>query len=134
MNATPQTAARIAYATLLPLVRAHLWVPDGKAPLGWSDRREGSVLKRLLAHRSVSQLEVAILGLARLRDAGQVSWLKPGDKVTCRALYCSRSGVSQVFELATHCYWRERRKHAPQRMQLLGNILNEAMRKAGGAA
>lgn len=118
------------YSVLLPLIREHLWKPDGTAPLGWTDRREGSVLKRLLVHRSVAQLEVAILGLAQLRDHGDVDWLKPGIKVTCRALYNSRSGVSQMFELATREYWKATKKRSPRGMQTLGEILNEASRRA----
>jgi len=118
------------YAVLLKLVRTHLWKPNGTPPDGWTERREGSVLKQLLAHRSVAQLEVAILGLAQLRDAGCVDWLKPGVKVTCRALYNSRSGVSQMFELATTEYWRTAKKRAPRGMQTLGEILNEAKRRA----
>ncbi len=118
------------YGVLLKLVREKLWAPDGKPPAGWSERREGSVLKRLLAHRSVAQLEVAILGLAQLRDAGCVDWLKPGVKVTCRALYNSRSGVSQMFELATAEYWKSAKKRTPRGMQSLGEILNEAKRRA----
>ncbi len=118
------------YTVLLPLIRQQLWQPDGTPPVGWSDRREGSVLKRLLVHRSVPQLEVAILGLAQLRDHGGIDWLKPGMKVTCRALYNSRSGVSQMFELATSEYWRAAKKRSPRGMQSLGEILNEAQRRA----
>jgi len=118
-------------AELLPLIRKHLWVPDGKPPAGWDDRREGSVVKQLLRHRSVSQLEAAIIGLAQLRDTSQVDWLKPGDKVTCRALYNSRSGVTQMFELATSWFWHvERRKPKKQTLREIGGILNKAMRMA----
>lgn len=117
------------YRMLFPLIRAHLWHPDGKPPSGWDERREGSVLKRLLAHRTVSQLEVAILGLAALRDAGLVDWLRPGDKVTCRALYNTRSGVSQMFEMATTHYWATQRR-PKNGMQSLGDVLLAAMRKA----
>jgi hypothetical protein len=88
------------------LIRKELWPPDGKPPTGWDERREGSVLKRLLMHRSVSQVEVAILGLAQLRDSGDIAWLARGQKVTSRALYNSRSGASQMFALATDAYWR----------------------------
>lgn len=120
-----------ALHTLFPLIRKHLWAPDGKPPEAWSEMREGSVLKRLLVHRTPSQVEVAILGLAQLRDAGQVDWLRPGDKVTCRALYNSRSGVSQMFELATRAYWESAkgRKETGGAMSL-GEILNRAMRGA----
>lgn len=115
------------YEILFPLVRQELWPPDGKPPEGWDERREGSVLKRLLIHASVSQIEVAILGLARLRENGSISWLKPGAKVTCRALYNTRSGVSQMFELATLEYWRVAKRRPKRQMQSLGEILMYAV-------
>lgn len=127
-------SGREAYAILLPLIRRTLWAPDGKPPEGWDERREGSVLKRLLVHRSVSQIEAAIIGLAGLRDTCQVEWLKPGDKVTTRALYNTRSGVSQVFELATAWFFHENRKKPRTTMRTLGGILDEAIRRSRGAA
>lgn len=124
------------FAQLFALVREHLWVPDGRCPEGWGDRREGSVLKQLLARYHASEIEVAILGLAQLRDRGLIDWLKPGQKVTCRALYHTRSGVCQMFELATQEYWRTAKRTAkdkkPKALEALGAILNEAMRR--GAA
>lgn len=117
------------YTALFPLIRDKLWHPDGKPPVDWSERREGSVLKQLLVHRSVSQIEAAILGLALLRDSGLVAWLKPGDKVTCRALYNSRSGVSQMFELATAEYWKATKKRPKkQTLEGLGAILARALK------
>lgn len=120
------------YATLIPLIRRELWSPDGKPPAGWDDRREGSVLKRLLVHRSKSQVEVAILGLAQLRDSGQVDWLKRGDKVTCRALYNTRNGVSQMFELATAAYWVKAKKKRPRpQMESMGDVIFGIMAYSG---
>ena len=58
--------SQAAFRQLFPIIRDKLWAPDGKPPEAWDERREGSVLKRLLIHRSLSQLEVAILGLASL--------------------------------------------------------------------
>lgn len=111
------------YALLFPVIRAKLRPPDGKPPEAWDERREGSVLKRLLIHRSSSQLEVAIHGLAALRDSGQINWLQPGAKVTSRALYNTRSGVSQMFELATREYWRTAKRPARKSMSSVGDIL-----------
>src|SRR5258706_1057119 len=111
------------YATLFPLIREKLWQPDGLPPAAWNERREGSILKQLLVHRSVSQLEVAIIGLAMLRDSNQVNWLKPGAKVTSRALYNSRSGVSQMFELATRAYWRTAKQRKKPWVSSLGDVL-----------
>lgn len=120
---------RNAFAVLMPLVRRVLWAPDGKPPEAWDERREGSVLKRLLVHRTVSQVETAILGLSLLREHGSVPWMAKGSKVTSRALYCTRSGVSQMFELATQEYWRDaKRTKGKKGMQSLGDVLREAMR------
>lgn len=123
-----QAKAPNPYTTLFPLIREHLWLPDGKPPVAWDERREGSVLKRLLVHKSVSQIEVAILGLARLRESGQVSWLKPGAKVTCRALYNSRSGVSQMFELATREYWLIAKKRPKRNIPHIGEVMGHLVR------
>lgn len=98
------------FAVLLPLVRTHLWPPDGKPPQGWTERREGSVLKALLAGAPIEQVAVWIEGLALLRDApglyaDPVEWLgPPGTKLTCRALR-KRSGTATVLELAHRAYW-----------------------------
>ena len=112
----------------MPLIREHLWTPDGKPPEGWDERREGSVVKRLLVHRTVSHLEVAILGLAQLRDTGQIEWLKKGAKVTTRALYNSRSGVSQMFELATRAYWQQAKRRPARPTSSIGDILMHSLR------
>lgn len=119
------------YATLLPLIREKLWQPDGKPPAAWTERREGSILKQLLVHRSVSQLEVAIIGLAMLRDSKQVNWLHPGAKVTTRALYNSRSGVSQMFELATGAYWRTAKQRKKPWVSSLGDVLFSVLHHSG---
>jgi 5-methylcytosine-specific restriction endonuclease McrA len=62
----------------------------------------------------VSQIEVAIIGLAALRDRGEIVWLPAKQKCTTRALYNSRSGATQMFELATAEYWRAA-KRTPRR-------------------
>lgn len=133
---TRSTAKRPShlYTTLFGLVRKHLWCPDGKPPAGWDERREGSVLKRLLCHRTVSQIEVALMGLAMVRDLGVVDWLKPGQKVTSRALYNSRSGVSQMFELATRQYWRSanNRPRAQKSTSTAPQMIKEIFRDIAG--
>ena len=87
------------------------------------------MLKRLLVHHSISQLDAAIRGLAELRDSGQIDWLKRGQKVTCRALYNSRAGASQMFELATAHYWRISRIRPRRPMESIGSILFHMMRQ-----
>lgn len=102
---------RSPYAELMPLVRQFLWIPDGTPPADWDDRREGSVLKALLERQPLREIKIAIEGLALLRDApgmwaDAVSWMHPGEKLTCRALYNTRSGVTQTFALAHRAYWK----------------------------
>ena len=123
--------SQAAFRQLFPIIRDKLWAPDGKPPEAWDERREGSVLKRLLIHRSLSQLEVAILGLASLRDTGQINWLKPGQKVTCRALYHTRSGVSDMFALATSAYWATAKKRVPRpSFSTVGELLLHSLRQS----
>ncbi len=98
------------YAVLMPLVRQHLWPPDGTPPVGWTEQREGSVLKTLLARAPVDQVAVWVEGLALLRDApglyaDPVEWLgSPGSKITSRVLL-KRSGTATVMMLAHRAYW-----------------------------
>lgn len=131
MKALVPIDVRLAYKVLFPLIRQRLWTPDGLPPPAWDERREGSVIKRLLIHRSQSQIEVAILGLAQLRDEGSIDWLRPGQKCTMRALYHTRNGVGQMFELATAAYWRTA-KHRPKRsnMSAIGDILMHSLRQS----
>lgn len=118
------------YKNLFPLIRQNLWGPDGKPREEWSERREGSVLKAMLQYRSVSQIEVAILGLAKLRDSGQVDWLKPGEKCSVLCLHHTRSGVYQMFELATTAYWREAKQAKPRPISSIGDILLHGIRQS----
>src|SRR5690242_2200959 len=106
------------FRTLMGLVRRHLYVPDGHPPAGYSEQRDGSVLKQLLERgRSMGDVAVAIEGVALLRDQpglyGEdgVEWLgRPGTKLTCRVLL-KRCGVQSVWVLATRAYWtRENRR------------------------
>jgi hypothetical protein len=97
--------------SLMTLVRQHLYVPDGKPPADWDEARDGSILKALIKRRRPEDVAVAIEGLAVLRDrpgafADAVDWLRPGMKVTCKALYNTKSGVCSTFDLACQAYWR----------------------------
>src|SRR6202007_814306 len=60
------TAAKAAehetssHGIIMPLIRKHLYAPDGKPPASWDERREGSVLRELLKHRTAEQIGAAI--------------------------------------------------------------------------
>lgn len=97
--------AQHPYAVLLPLIRCTLWHPDGKPPSGWDERREGSVIRRMLKFRTVEQIELAILGLGRLRETGELQWLT--GKISTRVLLVG-NGAVRMYELAIRAYWQAR--------------------------
>jgi len=93
------------------LIRTKLYTPDGTPPEGWDEGRDGSILKRLRRHYSWTQIFAAIEGLALVRDepgryADEVGWMRPGDKVTLKALYNTRSGVTTTWAIATQAFWK----------------------------
>jgi hypothetical protein len=105
---------------LMDLVRKRLYVPDGKPPADWNERREVSTLKQLLKRHSARDVALAIEGVALVRDfpgvyVDVVDWrdqddgratLHPGAKATLRVLHGSRSGVLPMFTIATNAYWK----------------------------
>jgi hypothetical protein len=106
-------------AQLWAAIRAHLRTPDGVCPAGFSDARDGSILKALRKHHSTSALLSAIEGVGILRDhpgqyADVVDWLKPGTKVTLRALYSTSSGVLPLFSIATQAYHKHAEASKPR--------------------
>ena len=109
-----ETPAPTVYATIFPLIRAHLWRPDGKCPAEingkpWSEDQEGTVIRELAKSYSVSDLEVTVLGLGNmlrgLAEAERPDWLEVGSKASLRAVYKSRSGVVQMVEHCRRAYW-----------------------------
>lgn len=99
-------------AFLMPLVRQHCYGPDGKPPHGYAERRDASILARLLEVHPVNDIAAAIEGLPMLR--GTVDWLKAGEKITLRAIYHTRSGVRPTFGLAVDAYHKSvERRTAP---------------------
>lgn len=122
------------HGALMPLVRRCLYVPDGKPPANWSDRQDGSILKELLKSYRARDIEVAIEGLRLLAEhpgvfGDEVSWLRPGEKITLKALYNSRSGVLPMFERARQAYWKHanarpaRVKDAPRAPQHISQVI-----------
>lgn len=83
---------RIA-AHLLPKHRELLYPPDGQPPDGYDENRDVSVYRDLLKQgHSPQDIELAMEGLAHLRDSGQLDFLQRGEKVTARALRMKLSG------------------------------------------
>jgi hypothetical protein len=90
---------------LIGLVRSHFYTPDGKCPTDWSEVRERSILTALLTRYSPEDVATAVEGAALLRDypgkyGDAIDWLRPGDKLTLRVLYNTRSGVRPLMGLA----------------------------------
>jgi hypothetical protein len=131
------------FETLKQLVRKHLYVPDGKPSPGWSEARDGSILKALLKRHSAQEVAIAIEGLALLRDhpgryADAVDWPhwpRPGQKTDLRPLYNNGAGVLRVFTLATQAYWRQTnsgqhtKEHTPVS---IGDVLRDAITREKG--
>lgn len=124
---------------LMCLVRRHLYVPDGKPPPDWDEARDGSILKAFLKRRTPGDVAIAIEGLAIIRDqpgvfADPIDWLAPGEKVTLRALYNQRSGVLDVFMLATQAYWKRensgRGARTAEGLEPIGPVVRRAMERA----
>jgi hypothetical protein len=139
-NSTPQAEAAPpgepnAYAVLMPLIRTHLWHPDGKPPDAikgepWTEQREGSVVRELLKHYSLSQLETVVLGLGLmlrgLAESERPAWLPLGEKCSLRAVFHTKSGVVAMVELCQRAYWtvqNKRPKSAPAGPTPVGHLL-----------
>jgi len=136
------------FSELMSLVRKHLYVPDGRPPGDWEERRDGSILKQLLKRYSGRDVAIAIEGLAVVRDfpgvyADAVTWQRPGNaqntlgpgaKTTLRALYGSRSGVLPVFSMATQAYWKRMNARpdaeVTQDPEGISDLVRRTMRKA----
>ena len=82
------------------LVRQHLYVPDGKAPLGYNDARDFTIIRRLRNHLSGFEIADAIEGVRLLCDRGELGRKKPGEKLTMRALYNTGHGVRPLIAQA----------------------------------
>ncbi|HWP38980.1 MAG TPA: DUF1376 domain-containing protein [Gemmatimonadales bacterium] len=109
-----EARAESIHAVILPLLREHVWRPDGKCPseingAPWDERREGTVIRELAKSYSVSELEVITMGLGYmvrgLAETERPEWLAVGSKPSLRAVYRSRSGVVQMAEACKRAYW-----------------------------
>ena len=109
-EATPLTFRQQA-GLLMPVVRAHLYPPDGAPPDGYDDGRDFGILMTLLeGGLSASTLEAGIQGVAMMRDAGEFErWtprIRRQSKMTMRMLYNTRNGVVQLLEQAEAWYFK----------------------------
>ncbi len=67
----------------------------------WSPARDVLILKAMLARgQNATEIELAIIGTRLLVEAGEVSWITPGEAFTMRALWKASIGVRPLFGLA----------------------------------
>ena len=90
---------------IMAAVRLYLYAPDGKPPADWSDSRDASIAKHLLARgESARDIVDAIEGIRIAVDRGELAdWTPPakrGDKLTLRILYHTKSGVLPTWTVA----------------------------------
>lgn len=132
----PMAPERSEREELWALVRAFLYVPDGKPPLDWDESRDGSILKALRRRHSVRDIAAAIEGVAVIRDypgryADEVEWLTPNSKATLRVLYNTSSGVLPMFSLATAAFWKRQNTDTERRkggqLERVGSIATRAI-------
>lgn len=86
---------------LMGLVRTFLYRPNGKAPAGYNDGRDMTVI-RALREQGFSGFDIAdaIEGVRLLCNRGELGRKKPGEKLTMRALYNTGHGVRPLFAQA----------------------------------
>lgn len=118
---------------LMGLVRTHLYVPNGKAPPGYSDGRDVKIIRGLRKQRLTGyQIADAIEGVRLLCDRGELGRKKPGEKLTMRCLYNTGHGVRPLLFQAQEAVYeaskaRERRTfptEKPKAPEHLGAILD----------
>lgn len=98
---------------LMGLVRTFLYSPNGKAPPGYNDARDITVIRRLRkAGYSGYDIADAIEGVRLLCNRGELGRKKPGEKLTMRALYNTRHGVRPLLAQAQEAV-HQAQKRAP---------------------
>ena len=90
---------------IIPAIRKYLYVPDGKPPADWDERRDASIAKVMLGKGdTASDILAAIEGIRLVADAGWLQdWtptVRPGDKLTLRVLYHTKSGALPTVTMA----------------------------------
>jgi hypothetical protein len=100
---------------LMGFVRQHLYVPDGKAPTGYSDGRDVKIIRALRqGGLSGYQIADAIEGVRLMCEAGELGRKRPGEKLTMRALYHTGHGVRPLlFQAQEAVYQRAKGRASP---------------------
>jgi hypothetical protein len=110
------------------LIREYLYPTDGKEPKGWSIARDLQIV-RVMRRKGMSDAEIkaTICGLALLRDRGGIIWLKPGEKVTLRAVYRTRYGFTPLLKVVQDAWYAYEKKRPKSNVPRLGKIMREIM-------
>lgn len=103
-------------AQLMPMVRRHLYV-DGVPPPGYTEGRDFEILAELLRETPIENLEVAIEGIAMMRDAGELEWVRPREKVTVRILRNTKHGLLDTLTLGANYFWQRHNQSFGRRQQ-----------------
>jgi hypothetical protein len=103
-------------AQLMPMVRRHLYV-DGVPPVGYTEGRDFEILAELLRETPIENLEVAIEGIAMMRDAGELEWVRPREKLTVRILRNTKHGLLDTLTLGANYFWQRHNQSFGRRQQ-----------------
>lgn len=125
---------------LMGLVRLHLYVPDGRAPKGYRDGRDVTII-RALRRAGLSGLQIAdaIEGVRLLCDRGELGRKRPREKLTMRALYHTGHGVRPLLYQAQEALHRAAaarppapRVAPPAAPAHIGDVVRDLLRDGGG--
>jgi len=118
------------------LVRQHLYVPDGKAPKGYSDGRDVQIIRALRKQRLTGyQIADAIEGVRLMCEAGELGKKRPGEKLTMRALYGTGHGVRPLLFQAQEAVYRSHRPERPVPPKApthIGASVTDVLHRLGG--
>ena len=106
---------------LAPLIREHLYAPDGKPPEGWSIGRDLRICKLMLSRsrEDVTQIEAAIRGLRVIYPTG---------KLTLRLWIHRKDGTSELYRRCVAAAY-QKQKRGPS---AIGAVMQQAGLRATG--
>ncbi len=101
---------------LMSLLRHYGYAEDGKPPPGYDDRRDFTIITKILnSGSSPESIAHGIFGAHLIRESGECRFLMPGEKFTMRIFwdvgYGSRSFFAQAIE-ASMRFAPEEKTHA----------------------
>jgi hypothetical protein len=118
-------------AEIAKLIRERFYPPDGKEPPKWTLGRDIKIWRFIESRgKTDAEISAAVVGVALLRDAGELVWAQPRDKVTLRCLIHSQHGFTTLWYAALQrgleAEKRQPRKGAPGLGKVLRDIMGDA--------